>query len=356
MFFLKAQKIITNDVTDLLSQNIIGTPNKGMLYQHLEVLKKINRIPNPFIINIFHNKKILGTCTFCKRETVNIGKTITSFYIRYFTFSDKYRTSGNNPDSVNAKNTKIRNEIKSLLKGDQLECNSLSEFFHYAYVDPRNIRSLKLCNEFGFINVRQFTTIVFHRINPKPNFDIQQVNSEDEIEIIQNLLNAFYKNYTMFSFENLFGIGTYYVIKDSEGTVLVGVQANPDRWKILELPGKMGKLILTVFSRTPFLNSIINKNYKFLTIEGVYIKEGCEKYFEKLVEGLLSKYNLNSAMFWSDTDTQLYKSLKLIDLGLVSKINHEVTANVICKFIGMDSTQIEIFKQNPAYISGIDIT
>ena len=355
MLFFKITKTITEDILQLLKKNIIGTPKTGMRYQHYEVSKKIAHIKNPYYVNLFHHQKLIGTCTFCSRTTFNVSKSFHSYYIRYFTFSDKFRTTHSTIKSSKTRKTIIRNEVNQVLEGLEFD-SSKPVFFHYAYVDPRNTRSAKLCTEFGFEAVRQFSTIIFHRINPKDIDATTMLINEAEVKDMKSLLYDFYKTYTMFSTENLFDQGNYYVIKDANNTILAGVQANPDHWKILELPGKMGAFTLKAFSILPFLKKVINKDYHFLTIEGVYYKKGNEKQLEILIESLLAIYKLNSAMMWADTYSDLYQKLHSLDLGIVSKINQEVKADIMCKYVGFEHSEIAIFKQNPAYISGIDLT
>ena len=160
----------------------------------------------------------------------------------------------------------------------------------------------------------------------------------------------------MFSWENLFRTRAYYTIKDQQGQIVGGAQVNPDLWKIISLPGITGKIILNTFTHLPYLNRLFNKKYQFITIEGIYYKPGTEQYLEILFESLLSMYRVNSAIIPVDADSTLYKTLKSIKLGWVDKLNKEVRGNIICKFIGFTEQEKKQFRENPAYISGIDVT
>ncbi len=352
--FFKIINSPTNELLEILNNNIIGTPRYGMLYQHLGVHNKIDKIADPYYINLVRNNKIIGTCCFCSRTTSNSGKNLSSFYIRYFSFKDLYRRKYISEKIVSG-NSIIRKEIKSVLSGQGLGKDINEKFFFYAYVDPRNVRSLLLCNEFGFETVRQYTSIIFNRINPKENKDVLLVSLEQE-DKVKEILADFYKEFNMFSFENLFNGRQYYTIKDKLGKVVVGVQVNPDLWKIHSLHGLSGKIILNTFSRIPYLDRLFNKNYRFIALEGIYYVKGFESSLEILFESLLAKYKVNSAIICLDADTALYKTLKLLNLGMVDKLSKEVKGNVICKFINFEQQDEVFFKSNPAYISGIDVT
>src|SRR5690606_4600155 len=166
--------------------------------------------------------------------TSNSGKQISSFYIRYFSFKDNYRRKQINGKISNRKSD-LRDEIINILSGKSLIEGTNDKFYHYAYVDPRNLRSALLCKEFGFESVRKFSTLIFNRLNPKEDNRVLEISSA-QVSEVKELLKDFYLDYTMFSFENLFNSRKYYTIKDHSGKILAGVQAEPDNWEIHEMP------------------------------------------------------------------------------------------------------------------------
>jgi len=352
---LKILKSPTDELLQILNNNVIGTPGRSMLYQHLGVNKKIDLIANPYFVNLVKDGKIIGTCCFCKRTTTNNDYKIQAFYVRYFSFKDAYRRKTATEKRPGRTGT-VRREIESLLSGNGLEINSSEKFFHYAYVDPRNTRSVLLCKEFGFESIRQYTIIVFNRLVPKydENFQILETTSKDEK--ISQLLNEFYKGLNTFSTENLSDERKYYFVKDEHDQVVAGVQANPDRWKIFSLPGITGKLLLNTFTHIPILNRLFNKTYDFLALDGIYYVRGSENILEKLLESLLRKFNVNSAIAVVDPESHLYTTLKSLRLGLVDKLNKEVRGDVICRFSNLSEEEKQQFRSKPAYISGIDVT
>lgn len=352
---LKVERSPSEEILDILTNNIIGTPGHGMLYQHMGVHDKIHKIPAPYYVNLSKGK-VIGTCCFCSRVTANAGEAIRSFYVRYFSFRNSYRRKSI-ISKQSAGSSLIREEVKRVLNGQSLDVKPRDKFFHYAYVDPRNLRSVMLCDQFGFETVREYTTIIFNRIKPAEDVDKKIIEAQaSDVDEIKELLSGFYRNFNMFSFDNLFSGARYYIIRSAEGKIVAGAQANPDRWRISSLPGFSGKVILNTFSRLPYLNRLFNKDYRFLTLEGIYCAAGYEHYLESLFESLLARYNLNSAITVVDADTPLYKTLRSLKLGWVDKLNKEVRGNVICKFINLSAAEKDLFKKHPAYISGIDVT
>lgn len=352
--FFKVAQQPDSEILDLLNNNIIGTPGFGMLYQHMGVRNKLFKIPNPFFIKLDKRNKTLGVCCFCARTSVNNGRSYPAFYIRYFSFLNSYRKKQLTEKATKG-NSILRKEIDLILAGQGLSKNTGDKFFHYAYVDPRNMRSVRLCAEFGMERVREYTTVIFHRMKPKASPDVIKISHSQE-SVVREILRNFYKSYTMFSFENLFNGRNYYVIKNANDKIVAGVSVNPENWKIHSMPGLLGNILINTFSHLPYLRRVLDKNYQFLTLEGIYYSPGYENCLETLFETLLARYNLHSAIICVDPETPLYQTLSSLKLGIVAKLNKEVRGNVICRFINFSEDEKQIFKSQPAYISGIDVT
>lgn len=351
--FLASTEKPTEEILEILQQNVIGTPGQSMLYQHLGVLEKVTRIRQPTFVYLKSGQQLVGTCCFCYRTSYHLLKEIPSYYIRYFSFKERFRAKRILQKSVQ-RNSKLREEIKLLLEA-KLFSNTPAAFFHYAYVDPRNIRSMALCHEFGFEKVRQYTTILFNRIFPRVSASVQELRAGEHADM-ERRLSDFYHDYAMFSSENLFGDRKYYVIRNELGEIMAGVQVNPDRWKIISLPGTAGKIILSLFSPLPILNRLLNKNYRFLALDGIFVATGGEKYLETLIESLLATHHIHTAIAVVDADSSLYQLLKSLDLGTADKLNKEFRGDIICSFQGLSPDEIRPFRSHPAYISTIDVT
>lgn len=343
----------SEELKTILRNNVIGTPGKGMLYHHTTSDEKLQLISQPFFVNLVRSRKILGTCTFCVRTTANKGTQHPGVYLRYFHFDNRLRRSSSRTVT---KVGLLRKEIDTLLCGERL---GLPErHFHYAYYDPRNERSVLFCKQYRFEEVRSFTTILFTRLSLKANStssQVQELPGEEAVKM-KELLSGYYESYTMFSFENLFRIGKYYVIKDGQGAIIAGVQANPDRWKLLSLKPPFGKLKLDVASRISVLRNVVTRDLSFLAIDGVYCKDGHERELQRLLESLLHLYNRHVAILFVDEQSTLKQVFDKIDLGIVGKLNSGNKAKVICRFQEFSDEEKKVFYTQPAYISSIDIT
>jgi hypothetical protein len=321
-----------------------------MLYQHLHAEEKLYNIATPYFLTIERNNEVVGTCCFCERSF----QTNTGFYVRYFAFKNDFRISGKPNTKSRLKSSGIRNEVKALLNGNLLLNQKERQFFHYAYVDPRNPRSANLCDEFGFVPVRKYTTRIFSRFFPKQQHQLNVKVATSDSEKVRTLLSNFYSNYNHFTFENL--NKNYYYIENTAGEIVVGVQVNPDAWRIETLPGKFGKAILSVFSQTPFLSKLLNKHFRFLAVEGVFYESGSEPLFEKLLEHLLCQFKMHTAIMVVDTQSSLYKLTDKIDLGFLATTSPEVYGNVIVHSHQLAESFMEDQRLKPAYISVHDVS
>lgn len=352
---LQVRTEVNDEIKELLSESVIGTPGSGMLYQHKSVEKRISQIKIPFFVELRTKFSLVGTCCFCFRETINRGKTNQSFYVRYFSFKDSYR-SKRTPQS-RIRSGKLREEIKTLLSGEQFHALSADKYFHYAYVDPRNARSALLCKEFGFQEVRVFGTFIFSRLKPKTtrSISIDKAGVEEVPEIKRMLLNR-YSDFNMVSVDDLLSTGSYYIARDSKGVVVAGAKVSPTHWRIFRMHNITNTILLSVLSYVPLLNRLVNKDFRFLTVDGLYFIEGYEQYTEAFLSALLRKYNHYNALIPADRDSTLLNHLEKLDLGMVSKMSKQVSTSVICRFTNFSPEEVKQFKQHPAYVSALDIT
>lgn len=352
--YLRVRSSASDGVRHILAHNVIGTPGLSMCYQHTQVARKIDGIADPYFVSLQRGDRTVGTCCFCFRR-VSVGEDqMPAFYIRYFAFLDQFkRTSGKR--RTGRRTSALRTEISLLLKRDTW-ARSVGTYFHYAYVDPRNVRSVRLCHAFGFEKVRQYSTVIFTRFFLRGGVHIESLQEDYAFVDMKQRLAQFYAGYTMFNTENLFRDGQYFVVRNDAGEIVAGMQATPDRWKVRSLPGRYGELLLSVVSRLPVLNRVMGHAYNFLALEGIYQAEGCEADLQRLMEALLAKFRVNTAITVVDRDSALCTALMGLDLGVVQKIMKNAGGDVICQFVQVPDAVRASIRERPAYISATDVT
>jgi hypothetical protein len=342
---LKITRQADDQLIHLLEENIIGTPAASMLYKHVDVREKVTGIDDPYFCNLSIRGKIYGTICFCGRIVKNTGNEHRAFYVRYFTFLNEFRSS--HERERRGKKSKIRDEVSSLMDGHGLIENE--DLLLYAYVDPENTRSRRLIEEFGFRGVGSFHTIPFARFSPKDDARVKAL-TEEQLGKFTNQLSDFYHKYQLVCFDNLKSNSIYYVIREN-GKIVCGVQAIPDQWEILELPGITGKLMMHVAPHLPGLKRLFNPVYRFVFLEAIYCLPGNEKLLATLLEAVLAKHRAYSGIICLDPRSTLYQSVKKIPLGFTHKIMGEKQIQIIVK----TDMKNNINSDAPFFVSGFDV-
>lgn len=333
-------------VIELLEANIIGTPGESMVYRHQNVRSKVNAIPDAYFANLSIRNRLYGTICLIKRNVHSRGKLHQAFYLRYFTFRAEFRTIY--PKNHKRKTpSKVREEVIRLMNGEGLDYSE--ELTLYAYVDPENTRSKRLIEEFGFIKMGKFLTIPFSRFFPKYYHRVEKLDQSCHDQI-KNQLITFYEKEQLVSFENLFSRGDFFGIRENE-EITCGVQAIPDSWKILDLPSLSGKLMMHVVPKLPVIGKLFNPDYKFVFLECMFCKQGCEKELELLLESVLATYKVSSAIICLDPRSRLYDMVQHMNLGITHKIMGEKEIDIAVK----TSNQTILNKKEPFFVSGYDV-
>lgn len=355
--YLNIDRNASGQVVNLLKNNIIGTPGKGMLYRHLKVQQKLDYISSAYFVNLRRKSNLAGTCCLCERNVKNAGVGIDAFYIRYFSFLEVFRLKKASADSgLDGRSKKgIKAEIEEIFSKHPGDPSGQKKTLFYAYVDPDNERSKNICRQFDFRKVGEFNTIVFSRLYPELQKDVHEIQT-DELPAIKALLQKEYSSFNFYTEENLNFEDGYFAVKDNKGTVVAGLKAHKEAWEISGMPGVGGKVIMSIVPRIPVINKLFNKNYRFAAVEALYCAPGHEKLLERLLESVLAKYNVTSAVMWLDNSSRIYKTIKSLDLGLLNKINKEVKADVIARFINFEEEEVDNFKNHPVYVSAFDLT
>lgn len=334
-----------DQVIRLLEENMVGTPGSSMVYRHVNVREKVTSLGDAYFCNLSIREKLIGTICFSRRIVLNLGNPQTAFYIRYFTFLDKFRS--NHEQQRRGKQNKVRRDVALLMDGEGLDYDD--ELLLYAYVDDDNIRSKRLIEEFGFREAGTFKTIPFSRFYPKSHPDVSKITDDQKTEI-QALLTNYYTNYQLVSFENLFLKGDYFVIREG-GEIVCGVQGIPDQWEIVDLPGVAGAVMMNVIPRLPLVRRLFQKEYKFVFLEAVFCKSGYEKHLSRLFESVLAHYGAYSAILCLDPRADLYQRLKRVRMGITHKIMGEKSIGIVVK----TSRDDLLDQDNPFFVSGFDV-
>ena len=153
----------------------------------------------------------------------------------------------------------------------------------YAFVESMNERSKNLVHQAGYEYIRSFLTVAFSRFSPKPDNRVVKLRDEER-EKMESLLLEFYRDYSFFSTEYSFFGDKYYVLKEGD-EIIAGVSAIPSAYKVYDVPGIWGWVMMKVLPETPYFRRLFRPGeFRYLVFDAIYCKKGREELLAHLFE------------------------------------------------------------------------
>ncbi len=222
----------------------------------------------------------------------------------------------------------------------------------YSYIEENNTRSLNISQKLGFSSITTLETVLFSRLYPKEDNRVTRID-EVELPAILEKLKSQNAHTILRNFENINYQNNYFVLKEN-GRIVAGLQANPTRWKIVEMEGIGGKILLNVLPHIPILKRLINpQKYEFLAIEGIFVEYGSGEFLYPLIEGVLHHFSVTSALIELDSKSPILEMFKKKqNLGLLNAFKNGVKTHVMIKSFHCDLP----IPHGESYVSAFDFT
>ncbi|WP_107039473.1 hypothetical protein [Brumimicrobium mesophilum] len=326
-----------DDVLDLLKSVTLGS--NGARYQHQRLEQRINQVYRPLFMNLERNGKVLGNITFCRRPK--------NWYVRYFAFNLGMQATGNQPRSK-AENSGLKTRIGGFFESVFMLEEDNPDLF-YAYIDPRNERSLWMSENFEFYTAAKIATQSFSRVKPKKQEEVEAVKVND---FIREKVQEKYSKYPLFFTHHTFNDDPFYTLT-LNGEIVALAKSHRAEWKITRLPGKNGGLMRNIIPFVPGLRKVIRPNsHIFTVVDSVWSKESKPEYLEKLFHGILFQEKTNTIIWWVDEKEPLYKSNKdKVNWGLLNKVNGVQEVDLV---IRTQKGKAKKSFETPTYVTGFD--
>ncbi len=312
---IKLDTEINPGIESLLLKTTLGT--QGAKYQHLNTKERIQMLEDPLFLSIERNNKTIANITFCRRTK--------NYYIRFFAFEALFQGSTKYKSQVKTRRNQFVEEITQTMNSwlKTGDCHQL-----YAYIDPKNIRSMNMAHQFGFSHQGTLITHAFSRLRPKLNQEIIPL-SFNHPAVIQaknaKAQHAFYfdQEYTTLNYVGL----------QRNGEIIGVVRVLPVSWKIIQLPGRFGKWQVKLLPYIPFLKHYINpKQHDFLAIDQLWIDSPNVKIVEELLDGVLAMYQRKVALWWADEQDPFRQKINsTIKWGFFDRIIQKSKVHVMVK-------------------------
>lgn len=343
--FFRLTEEPTKEVVELLQRTQLGT--NGAQYRHLDTEKRVTELVNPLFLFIQRHDKVLGNITFCRRLMPN-GKT--TFYIRYFAFDAKWSSSGKRSNK-SSENSILRKGL-DIFFSDAFagNCGAKPDLF-YAYIEPRNARSLWMAESFDFKVLAEINTFSFSRFFPRESTAVRQLNEQEVVEYGQ-MLNQTYGEHSLYF--------PHHTIKDKpiygyfeNGKMTAACKVHIVNWEIIRLPGKTGAVLAKVIPFIPLLNRLIRpKSHRFAVIEGLVASKANQSHITALFESILADTQTNLMLFWYDSKDEYINQLISTQNRGFSKY---LVRNQGVKLVYKHEVNHENNMTPPFYVSGFDL-
>lgn len=293
---------VTKEILSLLESVTLGTD--GAQYRHLDTRERIYESDNPLFLSMERHTKVLGNVTFCRREK--------NWYIRYFAFDSAMQAQRKKKSSSNGL---LKRELNAFFDR-QLNTGEVDSF--YAYIDPRNVKSLWMSESFGFRTTGKMATQTYSKLKVPKKERVQMEENPIQIPVE---IEMHFQSQRFYSDAQL-KKGKHFVIRDESGDLLAFAKTNVAHWEIKRLPGKWGGVTVKLLPYIPFINKLIcPKNHSFVVPEAVYVKNNDPQLFTELFNGILNHLNERVIIWWVDETDELYTSIhSKIKWGVLNKM------------------------------------
>ncbi|HZH86721.1 MAG TPA: hypothetical protein VFD77_05345 [Brumimicrobium sp.] len=326
-----------DDVLELLKSVTLGS--NGARYQHQKLEQRIQQIYKPLFLNLERNDKVLGNITFCRRPR--------NWYVRYFAFDLGMQATSHQPRSK-AANSGLKKRVNGFFDSAFELKDNPPELF-YAYIDPRNERSLWMSQNFEFYTAAKIATQSFSRVKPKLQENVSAIKAND---FLREKLKECYGDHPLYFTHHTFNDDPFYTLTVNN-EVVAFAKTHSAEWKITRLPGKNGAFLKNIIPFVPGLRKVLRPNaHVFTVVDSIWCKENNHKLLEQLFEGVLFQEKTNTMIWWVDQKEPLYIDVKdKINWGLLNKVNgvHEVDL-----VIRTAKSEDEMSFDKPTYVTGFD--
>lgn len=336
--FFKLSEQVKPEIVDLLTEVTLGTT--GVRYKHLDTEQRVHEVDNPLFFYLKRDKQVLTNITFCRRHQ--------DWYIRYFAFRTALQRS-TDTKVEDKSNSVLKREIEhffqSALNGE-VNGQVVNQF--YAYIDPKNDRSLWMSKNFGFYTVAQLATQTFSRTFAQQSKRFKVV--EPTVEW-QNRIKDTFGSHAFF-FEAYLDKNPIALIEDANGKLLAFCRISVAHWKIDSLGGRFGVLQAKVLPYIPIVNRLVNpKKHKFVVPDSVWVKDNNPQILTELFESLIKYSSANMLIWWTDQQEKLYLNVRgKVKWGPMHHLMGVSPVNVVCR----NASRGEKVLDRPMYVVAID--
>ncbi len=352
-------------ILDILNHAVQGSEG-GLRFSLQNIAPRIAAYKDHIrFVSLYRKNQITGTVGSCFRVSGQGNLCYPTSYLRYLAFQSTYQS-----DFIRRRRRKtlIKPEKDFSFKQKTLEIFSkphlldLNDVFEgdkhimYAFLESMNERSKNLVHQAGYEYIRSFLTVAFSRFSPEYDKRVGKLKEEEKAKM-ESLLLDYYRDYSFFSTDYSFFDDRYYVLKEGE-EIVAGVSAIPSVYKVYDIPGIWGWVMMKVLPKTPYFRRLFRPGeFRYLVFDAIYCKKGREDLLAVLFESACAAEGFHTGLTWLDDHSQLYDTMRTgVKMGALNRMLNAKPGLVYSRFINLSENEKEYFYNAPAYISGFDFS
>jgi hypothetical protein len=362
---VKVSDYANEGILDILNHAVQGSEG-GLRFSLQNVAPRIEAYKDRIrFVSLYKKNQITGTVGSCYRISGQGKLRYPSSYLRYLAFQSTYQSDLNwrkrSKDMIMPEkdDTFKQKTLEIFSKPHLLDLNDVYEgdkHVMYAFVESMNERSKNLVHQAGYEYIRSFLTVAFSRFSPKPDKRVTRLN-EDDKDRMESLLLEYYRDYSFFSTDHSFFGDRYYILKEGD-EIVAGVSAIPSVYKVYNMPGIWGWVIMSVLPNMPYFRRLFHPGeFRHLVFDSIYCKPGKEDLLADLFESACASEGFNTGLTWLDDRSQLYDKIRSgVKMGALNRMLNAKPGLVYTRFLNFSEEEKEPFYNAPAYISGFDFS
>jgi hypothetical protein len=352
-------------ILDILNHSVQGSEG-GLRFSLQNIAPRIAAYKDQIrFISLYKKNQVTGTVGSCFRVSGQGKLRYPTSYLRYLAFQSTYQSDigwrkrrkelikPEKDDSFKKKTLEIFGKPHLLDLNDVFEGD---KHIMYAFLESKNERSKNIVQQAGYEYIRSFLTVAFSRFNPHFDKRVSRLRDDEKAEM-ESLLREYYMDYSFFSNDYSFFGDKYYVLKEGN-KIIAGVSAIPSAYKVYDIPGIWGWVMMKVLPKTPYFRRLFRPGeFRYLVFDAIYCKKGEEEKLGKLFESACTAEGFHTGLTWLDDHSQLYDKMRtVVRMGALNRMLNAKPGLVYSRFINLSETEKEYFYNAPAYISGFDFS
>lgn len=362
---VKVSDYANEGMLDILNHAVQGSEG-GLRFSLQNIAPRIAAYKNQIrFVSLYKKSQITGTVGSCFRITGQGKLRYPSSYLRYLAFQSTYQTDLNWRKQRKAlikpekDDTFKRKTLEIFSKPHLLDLNDVFEgdkHVMYAFIESMNERSKNLVHQAGYEYIRSFLTVAFSRFSPKSDQRVKKLDNEEKEKMI-SLLLEYYRDYSFFSTDYSFFGDRYYILKEGD-EIIAGVSAIPSVYKVYDIPGIWGWVIMSVLPNMPYFRRLFHPGeFRHLVFDSIYCKPGKENLLANLFESACAAEGFHTGLTWLDDRSLLFDKIRSgVKMGSLNRMLNAKPGLVYTRFINLSEEEKEAFYTAPAYISGFDFS